>query len=504
MMPKIRPIIAGIGQIANRDEERVAHPGELLQEAARLALSETSSAVLPHIGAVYSTPLSVFSDASAAELVAEALELGPGPRKVDPGFSGTGPLYLLDDACQKITAGELDAVLLVGGVADASVRRARAKHQEPPAPPGMPLSLGTERTGTPGRPSNPGQALTAESQAGVSVPAAFFALAESRIAAEMGHDPRQHREYLGGVLSRFTEVAARHPDLAWFPQVRQPAEISGVDAGNRLVAEPYTKLMCSFPTVDLAAAVIVVSDQLAGRLGIPESQWIFPWGIGRSSELQPLAERRVLHRSRILSSSIERLLTSLEVSIDQIAAFDFYSCFPAAFQFAANGFALRPTDTRALTVTGGMPYFGGPGASYGLHGLATMIEFCRANPGSIGAVYGLGGMLEKFAVGVLSNRASDKEYRSEYSRQDGTLADTQRVQLTPSWEGPGTVFAGTVLHDRDDGPIAAPVIVDLPDGTRIGARARSQQVAQDLSDSTLVGLTVRLSTSDGHVSYEPT
>jgi acetyl-CoA C-acetyltransferase len=501
-MPKVRPIIVGVGQIANHDEQRIAHPGELLEEAARLALSETTSAVLPHIGAVYSSALSVFSDVSGAELVAETLELGPGSRKVDPGFSGTGPLHLLDEACQKIAAGELDSALIVGGVADASVRRAQAMNQEPPAPPGMPLSLGTERPVTADRPLNPGgSALTAESQAGVSVPAAFFALAESRIAAEMGHDPRQHRKYLGGLLSPFTEVAARRADLAWFPQIRQPPEIAGVGANNRLIAEPYTKLMCSFPTVDLAAAIIVVSDQLAGRLGIPESQWVFPWGICRSSEPRSLAERRCLHRSRALSLSIERLLTSLEIGTDQIGAFDFYSCFPAAVQFAANGFALPPTDTRGFTVTGGMPYFGGPGASYGLHGIVTMVEFCRSNPGSIGAVFGLGGMLEKFAVGVISSRTSDKQYRSE--NYVGMPADTEHVPIIQSWEGPGTVFAGTVLHDRNAGPLAAPVVVDLPNGSRIGARARNEQLVRDLSDSTLVDLRVRLSTSDGQVFYEP-
>jgi acetyl-CoA C-acetyltransferase len=501
----MRPIIVGVGQIANRDEQRIAHPGELLEEAARLALSETTYAVLPHIGAVYSSPLSAFSDASGAELVAETLELVPGARRVDPGFSGTGPLHLLDDACAKIAAGEVESVLIVGGVADASVRRARARHQEPLAPPGIPLSLGTERPTTADRSfDEDGRALSAESQAGVSVPAAFFALAESRIAKEMGHDPRQHREYLGSLLSPFTEVAARRADLAWFPQIRQPPEISGVDASNRLIAEPYAKLMCSFPTVDLAAAIIVVSDELGGRLGIPESQWVFPWGIGRSSEPRPLAERRELHHSRALSLSIERLLASLEITTDQISAFDFYSCFPAAIQFAANGFDLRPTDTRALTVTGGMPYFGGPGASYGLHGVAAMVEFCRSNPGSIGAVFGLGGMLEKFAVGVLSGRTSDKPYQSAQSRSVGLLADTEHVAIAQSWEGPGTVFAGTVLHDRDAGPIAAPVVVELPNGSRIGARARNEQLVKDLSNSTLVGLTVRLSTRDGQVSYEPT
>src|ERR1700722_7211157 len=167
------PVIVGVGQIANKDTERVLHPADLLEIAARRALDDAGAAVAESIEAVYSSPISVFSDMSGSAMVADRLGLMAGPRVVDPGYSGTGPLVLMDQACRAIADGHLDAALILGGVADASVRRARARGEEPPAPPGMPLSLGSGggseglqlRTAT-------RDISTAEAAAGVSIPAA--------------------------------------------------------------------------------------------------------------------------------------------------------------------------------------------------------------------------------------------------------------------------------------------------------------------------------------------
>jgi acetyl-CoA C-acetyltransferase len=498
------PVIVGVGQVSNKDPSRVVHPGDLLETTAQQALGEAGSAVVDTIGAVYASPISVFSDMSGSEIVAERLGLASGLRVVDPGYSGTGPLTLLDHACRAITAGRIDAALIVGGVADASVKRAQMRGEKPPAPPGMPLSLGSEAepVGMPFRTPGHDQ-TTAEAAAGVAVPAAFFALAESQIA-EVGNEKWDaHREMLGKLLASFSEVAAGHPDLAWFSTVRQAAEIAAVSPDNRFIAEPYTKLMCSFPTVDLAAAVVVTSSGLADRIGIPAELRVRPWGIATCQEPLPMSRRREIHRSRVLDLAVERLLSVTAVNPEALDAFDFYSCFPAAVQIAAHAFDLDPLDPRRLTVTGGMPYFGGPGASYGLHGIACMIEHCRSHRGSIGAVVGLGGMMEKFAIGLFSSEASERSFVSEHCGDlAGQLAGDD-VKIRDIHEGEGTVFAGTVLHNRATGPVAAPAIVDLPDGTRAGARAASRDVAADVSGNTPVGRRVRVFATDGHCLYEP-
>ncbi|MFN4116850.1 MAG: hypothetical protein ACK4F7_10190, partial [Inhella sp.] len=60
-------------------------------------------------------------------------------------------------------------------------------------------------------------------------------------------------------------------------------------------------------------------------------------------------------------------------SADDMAAFDFYSCFPVpVFNAAVDGLGLSADDPRGLTVTGGLPYFGGAGNNYSMHAFATM------------------------------------------------------------------------------------------------------------------------------------
>jgi acetyl-CoA C-acetyltransferase len=41
-------------------------------------------------------------------------------------------------------------------------------------------------------------------------------------------------------------------------------------------------------------------------------------------------------------------------------------------------------------VTGGLPYFGGPGNDYTTHGIAAMCDRLRAGDGTIGVVTGVG------------------------------------------------------------------------------------------------------------------
>ena len=226
------PVIAGIGQIANKDDERILHPMELLEAAARLALDDAGIPA-QRIGAVLATPLSVYSPDDPSLLLAERLALAPGLRKVT-GYSGAAPQKLIAQACQAIIAGELDAVLVVGGIADASVRRAIRAGTAPPAPPTSRWSQGSGPLIDGLRDSRHlYYAHVPEMAAGAGMPSAYFALVES--ALEQGLAPTEHRAALGHLLAPFTEAAAKRPELAWFPAPRErqrdrradPAEPAG-------------------------------------------------------------------------------------------------------------------------------------------------------------------------------------------------------------------------------------------------------------------------------------
>jgi len=208
------PVIVGVAQIANKDIDRIVHPVELIAEAVEAAVADSGGAPLPRVGKVYATPLSVFSTDDAPTALIERFGLDVRDT-FESRYSGASPQRMLADACRSMQDGRLDAALVVGGVAEASVRRARALGIDPPAPPTAMWSQGStgdrgERRMREGyRPSD----RFAEMHTGGQLPVHMFSMLESAIAAAAGRTPTEHRAELGRLMARFTEVAAGHLDL---------------------------------------------------------------------------------------------------------------------------------------------------------------------------------------------------------------------------------------------------------------------------------------------------
>lgn len=491
------PVIVGVAQLANKDPERIVHPVVLLEDAARAAFVDAGVDPTAHIGGVYSAPLSVFSEEHGGAIVAGRLGLPDGIRE-QSNYSGAGPQRLLAHACDAIERGDIDAALLVGGVADASVRRARQRGEHAPAPPTSVWSQGSAGTGSLERIRNRDWPFSAEQGSGAGMPSSYFALVESALAARAGHDPETHRAWLGRLLAPFTAVAATRPDVAWFPSARTATEIATVGPDNRFVAEPYPKLMCSFPTVDLAAALVVMSRELADRLGVAPDRRVHPHAITLGHEVGPPSVRPDISRTRALTDAATRALEAAGVAPEDIDAFDLYSCFPAAVQLGMAAFGVGEDDPRPRTATGGLPYFGGPGAAYTLHGIVSIVERCRVNDGRVGAVVGLGGAVDDFSVGLYAADAPDHGCALE---TETVYPDEAPVPIVRTADGIAVVEACTVMHERDAGTVGAPVIARLPDGSRIGARAADAELPAALSGSSLVGREVRITSVDDDKAF---
>src|SRR5207244_8573544 len=99
--------------------------------------------------------------------------------------------------------------------------------------------------------------------------------------------------------------------------------------------------------------------------------------------------------------------------VDNTACFDLYPRSPAAVPMAMWDLALPGqawSDDRLLTKTGGLSFFGGPGNNYVTHSMAAMVEACRADPGSLGLVTGVGYFLTKHSAGVYSTRPPERGF----------------------------------------------------------------------------------------------
>jgi len=240
--------------------------------------------------------------------------------------------------------------------------------------------------------------------------------------------------------------------------------------------------------VDQAAAVIVTSAAEARRLGVPEERMVwFLGGSDASEDPWNVSERPRLDVCPAMKLAAEQAMARAGVTTPEIDFFDLYSCFPVAVEIACEGLGIAEDDPRGLTVTGGLPYFGGPGNNYSLHGIAAMVEALRKRPGATGLVTANGWYLTKHAAGVYSSappsRAPLAEPRVEAARHEGGA-----VVVADRPDGRGVVEAYTVVCGRTGEPETGIVVGRLDDGRRFLAHTpEDRRLFEDWMTSEAVG-----------------
>jgi acetyl-CoA C-acetyltransferase len=138
----------------------------------------------------------------------------------------------------------------------------------------------------------------------------------------------------------------------------------------------------------------------------------------------------------------QRALALAGLTPADIDVFDLYSCFPIAVFNVRDGLGIAADDPRDLTVTGGLPYFGGAGNNYSMHGIASMVRRLRAQPSARGLVAANGGFLSKYSVGVYSARPAP--WQGFDSRALQTEIDGWAAPVIAPGEGAGLVETYTI------------------------------------------------------------
>jgi acetyl-CoA C-acetyltransferase len=191
-------------------------------------------------------------------------------------------------------------------------------------------------------------------------------------------------------------------------------------------------------------------------------------------------------------------------SLADLAAFDLYSCFPIAVFNICGALGLAPDDPRGLTVTGGLPFFGGAGNNYSMHALASMARKLRRMPGTIGLVGANGGFLTKYSVGVYSTRPT--QWRSFDSAPLQREIDAWPApELAPDHSGKATVETYTI--DYAGKAPRGVVIGRTPTGARFAAAVEEPAiVCQLIAEDPLDGRLTVAKQDDGRVmvtAFEP-
>ena len=271
-----------------------------------------------------------------------------------------------------------------------------------------------------------------------------YALLENARRARLGISPAQYAPRMGELFAPFTRVAAKNP-FAASPVERSAGDLITVTEGNRMIADPYPRLLVARDQVNQGAAALLMSVDAARRFGVPEQKWVYLRGHADLTE-QGLLERIEPSHAPSAAMAVREALAVAGVGLDDIATFDLYSCFPIAVFNVCDGVGLAPDDPRGLTLTGGLPYFGGAGNNYSMHGIAETVAAMRSAPGQFGLVGANGGILSKYSVGVYSTTPGNWAADRSRKLQD-EISGWPKTPVTEHPDGLARIETYTVRND---------------------------------------------------------
>jgi acetyl-CoA C-acetyltransferase len=496
------PVLIGVGQLVQRDADprEALNPFEMIDRVAAAAAEDAGagSALLERLDTLALVNLGLRQMQNAPRIAAERLGATPQHEFVSE-MGGQVGVTLANLIAERITRGETGLALIAGSNNMRTMARARQQSVEldwPTGGEGTPEMVGVFEPGN----------SKVEARYGLARPTDIYPIFENALRAARGLDLETHSKRLGELFSRFTRVASENP-YAWFPVYRSPEELVTVTPENRMIAFPYPKYLNAVLSTDQAAAFIMASVETARSLGVPEDRFVYWWGGAHTQEQAwwP-SERPNFAQCPAMLDASGSALENAGVSTDELDAIDFYSCFPIAVELAAAQLGLAEDDPRGLTVTGGLPYGGGPASAYCLHSIASMAERLREGPGSKGLVTGNGWYLTKHAASVWST-----ERKPEGLPRNGLVdplpGDQMERTPAPAVEeanGPGTIETYTVVFDREGAPERGIVLGRLQDGRRFLANTPDDRsLLEAFVTAEEVGREGKLSHSDGLNRFDP-
>lgn len=497
-IPECTPVIVGAAQFTERLEDanyRALSPVAITAEAAALALADTGwrgmSAHIDTLMAVRtfedSAPVLAFPFGRSNNFPRSVCaRLAIEPENCVWGISGgDSPQRLLAEACEAIAAGRSQAALLCGGEAMST-----GKHL---VKTGASVDWAETVDGSVDDRGVSDEIITSnEINNGFIAPMFFYALMENARRAEQGASLEQWAKRMAELFAPLSAVAAANPLSAFSQPGFSAEEILQIEAGNRLVTYPYTQRLIARDQVNQSAAVVVVSTKLADQAGIPQNQRIYLHGYASAGE-RPVSLRSQLGQATSAGLALKTALRLADKTASDMDLIDIYSCFPIAVSNAIEAVGIASDDPRGLTVTGGLPFFGGPGNNYSMHALAELVHRLRDAPGNYGLLAANGGFMSKHAAGVYST-----EPRAFVAGQDDLLTEQMerqpQVTVVERAQGEGIIESYTVVCGRDGSPAQALIAGRLPSGERFLARSDKGDAvtAQAMSDCDPLGRDVQV------------
>jgi len=491
------PVVIGVGEASERidgPDYAALSPVALAAKAAAAALADAGAAGLaPHIDTIAAIRQFEVSGPNArppfgasdnfARSVGKRIGADPA-RAILETVGGQGPQHLVNELAHAIAAGEARMVLLCGSEAISTVRHLTARGETRDWAESVGGQLEARGFGGEGM-------LTRDLVIqGARTPITIYALLENARRARRGLDRPAYTLEMARLFAPFTEVAAHNPH-AMSPEPRAADELATVTADNRLTSDPFPRRMVARDQANQGAAVLLASVEKARELGVPDDRFVYLHG-GADVKERTVMERQDLSRSPAAVLACRRAVEVSGVTSEDISLFDLYSCFPIAVFNICDGLDLAPDDPRGLTLTGGLPFFGGAGNNYSMHAIASMVRAVRRHPGSYGLVGANGGFLSKYSVGVYSGRSA--AWRGfDSSALQAEIDAWPSPAVTPDYVGAATVETYTIDY-------AGPA----PRGVIVGRTTSGARVAASVEDEVLVRRLIEAEPLGGSFVTAPT
>lgn len=490
------PVLVGVGQFTERIDDpdyRGMSAVDLATAAAEAALRDTGVTAATVAGAVdtvfglrqfeISGPMPAALGKSNNYPRSVMRRLGGDPARVvlEP-VGGQGPQKLVTEAGNAIVAGDADVVMIMGSEPGSTARYFADRDDKPDF---------TEHVE--GQLDDRGHQIFSyiseyTIQHGLTGAPVQYGLLENARRARLGLGVAEYRRAMAELFAPMSKVAAKNP-FSSSPVERTVDEIATVTDDNRMICDPYPRLLVARDQVNQGAAAVLMSIEAARRLGVPESKWVYLHGHADMIE-QDLLARADLGASPAAAMSAREALRVAGIGVEDIATFDLYSCFPFPVFVIGEALGISGDDPRGLTLTGGLPYFGGPGNSYSLHAIAETAAQMRDKPGRFGFVGANGGIMSKYSVGIYSTTPAP--WRSDRSAElNAEIAALPRVEVTTTPEGAGTVETYSVRYDW---PVRTGIIVGRldADGSRFMATTEDEDLVALMSDGDPLGARIRV------------
>ncbi|MFW9969363.1 MAG: hypothetical protein ACFFDF_04120 [Candidatus Odinarchaeota archaeon] len=455
------PVIVGAAQITQRKDIKVpVDPIGLIAKASNNALDSCGVDELRYeIDALYMSTISSWIYNDPPTKLSNLLNINPKAKYSAP-ISGNMPQFLVNKAARSISLRENKVVLISGG--EASYSRYRAKKGRIilnwPKPP----------------PKAVNEAHKAiifylsqlENQYKLTNPTYVYALIETALRVASGRTLKEHLEYVGKLYERFSKIASENP-YAWERNHYKAEEIFTPKTDNRIICHPYTKHMVANLYVDQAASLIITSEEVANNFGIDTKFWVYPMGGVDLKNIFYLSQRPKLYDSPAIREASRLVLDQAGLKLEDIDAFDLYSCFPCMVEIAKREIGIEEGDPRNLTLTGGLSFFGGPFSSYSMHSIVSAVNLIQKNPSMKIMVLANGGYNTAQSIGIYGNKPPAKAWdENDYEEIQNSMINKSLPTPIVKAYGNLTIEGYTIIHDRKGLPDYGVVIGRLESGER--------------------------------------